>query len=100
MALFLPVTTMADTLDCWIYKSPRKDEMYLYVPAEDDFEAVPTALLERFGQPVFVMQLALSPERPLAREDVKQVMSNLREQGFHLQMPPKLEPYLYHGNED
>ncbi len=91
---------MTDTVDCWIYKSPRKDEMYLYVPAEDDFSAVPAALLERFGPPRFVMQLTLSPERPLAREDVLEVIDKLREQGFHLQMPPRLEPTLYHGNED
>ena len=28
------------------------------------------------------------------------VMQNLAAQGFHLQMPPKLEPWLYHGNAD
>jgi len=31
---------------------------------------------------------------------VTQVMQNLAAQGFHLQMPPKLEPWLYHGNAD
>jgi len=91
---------MTDSLECWIYKSPRKDEMYLYLAAEDDFDAIPQALFSRFGQPQAVMQLTLTPDRPLAREDVATVMHNLREQGFHLQMPPQLEPDLYHGNED
>lgn len=74
--------------------------MYLYLAAEDDFSAVPDALLERFGTPAFVMHLALSEQRPLAREKVTRVIDNLRQQGFHLQMPPKLEPNLYHGNQD
>ena len=91
---------MSDVLDCWIYKSPRKDEMYLYLAAEEDFECVPRELLDHFGAPWFVMQLALERRRPLAREDVDTVMQNLREQGFHLQMPPKLDSSLYHGNED
>ena len=26
---------------CWIYKSPRKEEMYLYLTAREGFEALP-----------------------------------------------------------
>ncbi|MEJ2454868.1 MAG: YcgL domain-containing protein [Candidatus Thiodiazotropha sp.] len=85
-------------LPCWIYRSPRKDEMYLYLRDEDDFSAVPEALLSRFGTPVKVMALSLTPERSLAREDVNQVMENLRGQGFHLQLPPKLQVDLYAGD--
>lgn len=72
--------------------------MYLYLAAEDDFDRVPSALLERFGRPEFVMQLELHAGRALAREDVHSVMHNLREQGFHLQLPPKLIPDLYEGD--
>ena len=88
------------TLPCWVYRSPRKQEMYLYLAEEDDFDKVPNALLEKFGQPILVIELELSPERKLAREDVNTVMANLRSQGFHLQLPPKLQPELYHGNQD
>lgn len=77
---------------CWIYKSPRKEEMYLYLAAKEGFEALPQALLDRFGPPVFLMELALHPERRLAREDVVKVMTNLDTQGFHLQMPPEIRP--------
>ena len=86
------------SLPCWIYRSPRKEEMYLYLPVEDDFSAVPQALISRFGTPVKVMELTLTPGRTLAREDVNQVMENLRSQGFHLQMPPKLRVDLYEGD--
>lgn len=89
-----------DNLHCWVYRSPRKQEMYLYLSGEDAFDKVPQGLLDRFGEPILVIELELSPERQLAREDVNQVMANLGDQGFHLQMPPKLQPALYHGNLD
>jgi uncharacterized protein YcgL (UPF0745 family) len=85
-------------LPCWIYRSPRKDEMYLYLRREDDFSSVPQALLSRFGTPAKVMELTLTPQRTLAREDVNRVMENLRSQGFHLQMPPRLRVDLYEGD--
>jgi len=91
---------MTETTDCWIYKSPRKEEMYLYVNQQDNFDEVPEALLKQFGIPVFVMQLSLSADRKLARENAETVIASLKDQGFHLQMPPKLIPDLYHGNED
>ena len=92
---------MSDTMvPCWVYRSPRKQEMYLYLAEEDAFDKVPEALLERFGQPILVIELELSPERKLAREDVNTVIANLRSQGFHLQLPPSLQPELYHGNQD
>ena len=89
---------MTDDLHCWVYRSPRKQEMYLYVAGEDAFDPVPDTLLENFGDPILVIELELSPERKLAREDVNTVMSNLDERGFHLQMPPQLNPEMYHGN--
>lgn len=89
-----------DKLPCWVYRSPRKQEMYLYLATEDGFDAVPGALMERFGTPVLVIELELDAERRLAREDVGTVMANLRAQGYHLQMPPNLQPTLYHGNQD
>jgi uncharacterized protein YcgL (UPF0745 family) len=53
--------------------------------------------LKRFGTPLPVMELALHPDRPLAREDVNKVIGNLRSLGYHLQMPPNLVPELYDG---
>ena len=87
-----------DNLHCWVYRSPRKQELYLFLAAEDGFDRVPEALLDGFGEPILVIELELSPERQLAREDVNQVMANLGDQGFHLQMPPKLQPDLCYGN--
>ncbi|WP_456379808.1 YcgL domain-containing protein [Thiolapillus sp.] len=85
---------------CWIYKSSKKDEMYLYLAKEDDFSEVPELLMARFGQPSLVMQLDLHRERTLARADTARVMQQLEDEGYFLQMPPNLRPDLYYGNED
>jgi hypothetical protein len=76
----------------FIYKSTKKDELYLYISKKDDFSDVPQELYDSMGkEPVFVMELELSVERPLAREDVTIVMNNLETKGFHVQMPPRPE---------
>lgn len=89
-----------DSQPCWVYRSTRKQEMYLYLAEPDAFDAVPEALLQQFGDPILVIELELSPERRLAREDVDIVMCNLRTCGYHLQLPPWLRPDLYHGPGD
>lgn len=76
----------------YIYKSQRKEGLYLYLPKKDDFSDVPQSLFDSMGkEPVFVMELELSPEKQLAQEDVVKVIENLQSQGFHIQMPPKPE---------
>ena len=84
---------------CWIYKSSKKDEMYLYLAEEDNFENVPELLMARFGTPSLVMTLELDENRNLARADVKSVLNQLGTEGYYLQMPPELRPDIYHGNE-
>jgi len=90
--------TEATNTPCWVYRSSKKDEMYLYLAREDAFDELPEPLQQLFGRPTLVMALELHPERQLAREDVTQVITALNEQGFFLQMPPKLEPELYEGD--
>lgn len=85
------------SLTCWVYRSRRQDEMYLYVAREGDFGPVPKSLMARFGTPEFVMELPLHPGRRLAREEVGRVMENLQVNGFHLQMPPEIRPKMYEG---
>ena len=77
-----------------IYKSPCRDEMYLYVHKRDQFEQVPELLMEQFGAPEHVMDLLLTKKRSLARADVEKVMRELQLKGFYLQMPPEKETFL------
>ena len=74
-------------MQCAIYKSHRKQDTYLYLAARDDFSRVPESLLKLLGEPVHVMDLELSLERKLALEDTAEVLRNLHERGWHLQMP-------------
>lgn len=88
---------------CSVYKSPRKDGMYLYVDKREAVTRVPEALLQLFGTPQLAFDLVLSPERKLAREDVVQVLENIQNQGFHLQMPPpkdEQDDYIVHLPEE
>ncbi|MDD1621186.1 MAG: YcgL domain-containing protein [Methylococcaceae bacterium] len=79
-------------MQCFIYKSLKKDELYLYLDKRDDFSSVPEALLQSFGRLAFVMELELSPKRKLAREDAGKVIAGIRNKGFFVQMPPTLIP--------
>ena len=78
-------------MQCFIYKSLKKDFLYLYVPKKDDFSKVPDALISHLGKMEFVIDLELSPERKLAMEDAGKVIKSLKEQGFFVQLPPQKE---------
>jgi len=73
--------------------------MYLYVHEDKTIDDLPEDLIKMVKQLTHVIDLELTPERNLAREDVVQVMKNINEKGFHLQMPPEpFKPELYHGD--
>lgn len=74
---------------CTIYKSLRKDGLYLYLRDRDTLATLPEALLKSIGNTELVMELELTPERTLARADVNEVIRSLKEQGFYIQMPPR-----------
>ena len=73
---------------CEIFRSSRKEEMYLYVDKARGYEDVPEVLMKQFGEPESVMTIVLTPERKLARADVGEVLAAIEQQGFYLQMPP------------
>ena len=75
-------------MQCWIYRSTRREEVYLYLAAEDDTQAVPDELLAAMGRLELVMELELSPQRRLARANPELVMRELENKGYYLQMPP------------
>jgi len=78
-------------MNAYIYKSSKKDELYLYIAHKDDFSSVPQALYDSMGkEPIFVMEVTLTPERKLARENVVKVIENITTQGYHVQIPPPI----------
>ena len=77
-----------------IFKSSRKDEMYLYVEKSKGTANVPDALKEMFGPTALAMTMLLKPDQKLARADTDKVMTAIRSEGYYLQMPPKIESML------
>ena len=75
-------------MQAFVYKSLRRAETFLYLRERDAFGLVPEALRTQLGDLRFVLDVALTPERKLAREDADVVRRNLAAQGFHIQFPP------------
>jgi uncharacterized protein YcgL (UPF0745 family) len=73
---------------CEVFRSPRREGMYLYIDKQQGLESLPEALLASFGQPESVMTLVLTPQRRLARADAAAVLAAIAECGYYLQMPP------------
>ncbi len=82
-----------------VYRSNKKDEMYLYIPNKDDFSSVPEPLMKVFGKPEFSLQLNLAKRDKLARVDLNEVKQKIKEEGFYLQMPPVTHPNLAGKNK-
>jgi len=74
-------------MQVYVYRSSRKSDTYIYLAKKDDFELIPEPLRQVFGNPEFALEFELTPQRTLAQEDPRAVLANLRERGFHLQMP-------------
>lgn len=88
-------------MQCFVYKGDNKDDFYLYL-AEELSEQVsarlPDALLTLLGELRPVIDFKLSAEKQLVQADAQQVMSDIKTQGFYLQMPKKdmaLEEHQY-----
>ena len=75
-------------MQCFVYKSRLKADTYVFLREEGGFGVLPDELAGRLGELVFVIEIELSPQRKLAREDVGAVMANLAGRGWHLQLPP------------
>lgn len=77
-------------MHAYVYKSQHKADTYVYLAARDDFTRLPEPLRSQLGSLQFVLDVALTPNRRLARGDVGVVRNNLAVRGFHLQLPPTL----------
>ena len=84
-------------MHAYVYKSQRKPDTYLYLREKDAFGLVPDGVRLPLGRLDFVLDVALSAGRKLAREDVEVVIANLRDRGFHLQRPENVLDALVAG---
>jgi len=80
--------SLPSSMSCFVYRSKRNNEMYLYLPEKEQFENVPESLMELVGEVEFTFEFILNTERKLIRYQAAEVMRNLQDNGFFLQMPP------------
>lgn len=76
------------TLNVSAYRSPKKAELYLFIPQETKLEDLPNELLVMFGEPGHVIDFELTPEKKLARESAQTVIEAIEAKGYFMQMPP------------
>lgn len=75
------------SLTSYIYRCSAKQDMYIYLAEKDNFDCIPDELKKSMGLLTFAFELNIDKERKLAKEKPEQVIKNLKERGFHLQMP-------------
>lgn len=75
-------------MNCFVYRSTKKQGMYLYLLEKDNFETVPESLLSILGEVNFSFEFDLSKSRKLVRAEAKEVLRLMDENGYFLQMPP------------
>lgn len=84
-------------MKCDIYRSEKKEGMYLYVPHPDECAAdaprgvavLPAGLQMAFGRATWVMTLEITESRQLARASGQQVLQSITDKGYFLQLPPE-----------
>lgn len=76
---------------CFVYKSSRREQTYVYLAERDVFDCLPESLSAALGDLSLVMELDLVAGRRLAQADPAVVRANLAGHGFHIQFPPRVE---------
>ncbi|MDG2088262.1 MAG: YcgL domain-containing protein [Arenicellaceae bacterium] len=73
---------------CQVFKGSRKQDHYIYLPVGYDQATLPATLQTLLGELLLVVEFELTPDRELAIADTAEVIAQLRDRGFYLQMPP------------
>ena len=81
-----------------IYKTKKKEGLYLYVPKQTGIKNIQKDVLNTFGIPIYVMDLLLTSEKKLARAAVENVITQIRKTGYYLQLPPDAHQIIYTEN--
>ncbi len=79
-------------MKCVVFRCSRKEEMYLYLPCQEDdesfVETLSDDLLKLTGDLEKALELEITSERKLARVKADDVLKALKDKGYYLQMPP------------
>ena len=80
--------SLPSSMPCFVYRSKKNAEMYLYLCEKEQFDRIPDSLMKLVGDVEFSFEFQLNTERKLLRYESSEVMRNLLDNGFFLQMPP------------
>lgn len=83
---------------CFVYKSLRRAEAYVFLLERDAFSRIPEAVRRPLEPLQFSFEFDLYPGRRLARQDAEVVRANLAEHGVHVQFPPDSAIVLNDGD--
>ncbi|MDF3983783.1 YcgL domain-containing protein [Luteibacter sp. PPL201] len=75
-------------MHCFVYASLRKPDTYVWLVRREGFDLLPPPLALLLGDLRFALEVELTPQRKLPLDDAEKVLTNLRDQGWHLQTPP------------
>jgi hypothetical protein len=87
-----------DVIEVSVYRSHKKAQTYVYLPADQDYADLPEAFVEQFGEASAFLTFVLHAEKTLAQVDAGQVMAAIKSQGFFLQLPPQ-QDYQADGHQ-
>jgi uncharacterized protein YcgL (UPF0745 family) len=76
-------------MQCLVYKSLKQFDYYLYVNKDEELQRVPDGLKRLLGRLQKVLELELGIGRTLAQADVEEVLRQIEDRGYYLQMPPR-----------
>ena len=75
-------------MKCVVYKGSGKPGAYLYIQKEGNFSHVPKSLLDLMGHLELVISLDVTANSTLAQACVEDVLRQLGDKGYYLQLPP------------
>ncbi len=77
-----------DSVEVSVYRSSKKNQTYVYLPSDQEYESLPEAFVEQFGDAALFLTFELHESKKLAQVDARTVLAALHNQGFFLQLPP------------
>jgi uncharacterized protein YcgL (UPF0745 family) len=71
----------------YVYRCSKKPDMYIYLAKKDNFSKLPEGIVNSLGIIEFSMELEVTTDTKLARENSGTIIENLASCGFHIQLP-------------
>ena len=76
-------------MECDIYKGKRKQDHYLFLPADASLDEIPESILQLLGEIQHVMKIDITSDTHLAQSEPDAVLEMIKEKGFYIQLPKK-----------